>query len=212
MKKVQFIRREYGEFKLEENSLSPNPFVQFETWLNEALKENLIDPNAMVLATTDDQGMPDTRVVLLKEFSPDGFIFYTDYCSHKALQAEKTGKVALNFYWPPLARQIRIRGNIERISQQQSEVYFASRSRESQIAALTSKQSSIINSRDELENHYREISIQYQDKPIPCPENWGGYRVIPFEFEFFQGRNNRLNDRIFYRKVNDHWQIQRLSP
>ncbi|EKD54210.1 MAG: hypothetical protein ACD_60C00114G0003 [uncultured bacterium] len=211
MKDLQSIRREYGDHELQEKTMSSDPFQQFETWLKEALEIKSLDPTAMVLSTVDHDGMPDSRVVLLKEFNHDGFIFYTHYKSPKALQAENK-IVALNFHWLELARQIRMRGSIIRISREKSETYFLSRPRESQIAACASKQSAVIASRAELESRMQKIAKQYEGKQVPCPTDWGGYRVIPFEFEFFQGRDNRMNDRIRYLKQNDHWKMDRLSP
>jgi len=212
MKKIESIRREYGKTELLEKNMSPDPISQFDIWLKEVLEEKLLDPTAMVLATVDERGFPDTRVVLLKGFDHNGFVFFTDYQSPKAIQAEKNGTVALNFHWREFARQVRIRGQIKRISRHESEMYFSSRPRESQISAVTSNQSAIIASRSELEKHVTEVAKQYHEKNIPCPDNWGGYSVIPFEFEFFQGRDDRLNDRIRYLKLNNHWKMERLSP
>lgn len=212
MKDIKSIRREYGKYELLESSLSPNPFHQFEVWLNEALEQGVLDATAMVLATTDEKGFPDARVVLLKEFDQHGFVFFTHYNSPKAIQAEKTGVVALNFHWPLFSRQIRIKGQIARISTAESETYFLSRPKESQLSTLASKQSTVIPSRKALEQHIKEVAAAYATKEIHCPANWGGYRVTPFEFEFFQGRDFRLNDRIRYLKVNDQWKIERLSP
>jgi pyridoxamine 5'-phosphate oxidase len=212
MKNIQFIRREYGENALYEKDMPADPFIQFEQWFNDAFEEKILDFTAMVLATSDEKGLPDARVVLLKGFDHNGFVFFTDYNSKKSIQAEKTGIVALNFYWRELARQVRIKGNIQRIPRQDSENYFASRPRESQISTLASKQSTVVPSRASLETRVKELSNEYQTKEIPCPNHWGGYCVQPFEFEFFQGRDNRLSDRIRYVKSNDHWKMERLSP
>lgn len=212
MKDIKSIRREYGKKYLNENNISPDPFVQFEHWLEEALENNILDATAMVVSTTDENSWPDARVVLLKEFNSKGFVFFTHYDSPKALQAEKTGVVALNFHWPLFSRQVRIRGRIARISREESEKYFLSRPKESQISTLASKQSSVIPSRESFEKHIEEIRAEYQHKEIHCPPNWGGYRVTPFEFEFFQGQDFRLNDRIRYSLVGDKWKIERLSP
>ena len=212
MKKIPSIRREYGNVELRKKNLLPDPFAQFELWFEDAMAADILDVTAMVLATVDEKGLPDARVVLLKEFDEQGFVFFTDYDSPKSIQAEKSGVVALNFHWPALARQVRIKGGIVRVSRQDSERYFSSRPRESQISTLISKQSHVIASREELENHFKETAQAYTGKEIPCPEHWGGYCVIPLEFEFFQGRDNRLNDRIRYLKLNNHWQIERLSP
>ncbi len=212
MKNLQNDRREYGKRELREEMLLSNPFAQFEVWLKEALETELLDPTAMVLATVDEENRPDTRVVLLKQFDQHGLVFFTHYQSPKAIQAEKIGMVALNFYWSKLARQIRIRGSIEKISQEESQAYFSSRSRESQLCAVASQQSATLISREDLEKRMQEIDQHYQDKPIPCPDYWGGYRVLPIEFEFFQGRDNRVHDRIHYAQKQDRWEIKRLSP
>jgi pyridoxamine 5'-phosphate oxidase len=186
--------------------------AQFEKWLDEALNVGMLDASAMVLATADEKGWPETRVVLLKSFDQTGFVFFTHYDSPKAKQAEKVGVVALNFYWRELSKQIRIRGQIERVSREESESYFSSRPRGSQISTLASHQSEVITNRDVLEKSIQQLTEQHQGKDIPCPTYWGGYRVIPFEFEFFQGRDNRLNDRIRYRLIGGKWKIDRLSP
>jgi pyridoxamine 5'-phosphate oxidase len=149
---------------------------------------------------------------LLKEFDRNGFVFFTHYNSPKAIQAEKTGVVALNFHWPLFSRQIRIKGKISRISTEESEKYFLSRPKESQINTLASKQSTVIPNRESFEKHIQELTAEYKNKEIHCPAHWGGYRVIPFEFEFFQGRDFRLNDRFRYSKTGEQWKIERLSP
>lgn len=212
MKDIPIQRREYGNQALDKASVSPNPFIQFERWLKDAAAIIDMDPNAMVLATVDDQGAPDTRVVLLKEFNTDGFVFFTNYNSPKSIQAEKSGHAALNFYWAPLARQVRIKGTIVKTSAVESDAYFASRPRDSQLSAHASEQSAVISSRAELENKLNEIAKKYEHHPVPRPAHWGGFRVIPSEFEFFQGRDNRLNDRIRYQKINNEWKIDLLSP
>lgn len=212
MKKLDSTRREYGQRALRKEQVSSDPFELFADWFKEVLNVVKLDPTAMVLATTDLQGNPDTRVVLLKEFNAQGFVFFSHYTSPKAQQVAHNTNVALNFYWHELSRQVRVKGHIEKVSRQESVTYFASRPRQSQICTVSSHQSEVIGSRTELEKHVQEIADQYQGKPIPCPESWGGFRVIPTEFEFFQGRDNRLNDRIRFLKINGHWQIDRLSP
>ncbi|EKD53665.1 MAG: hypothetical protein ACD_60C00162G0020 [uncultured bacterium] len=212
MKPFQPARREYGGRALEEKNMFSDPFQQFDQWMKDIFAMKTPDPTAMVLATVDEKGYPDTRVVLLKEFNQLGFVFYTCYKSPKALQAEAIGVVALNFYWPELARQVRIRGNIERISREESEKYFSSRPRDSQIATTASLQSTILANREELEARVNKARAEWGEKPVPCPAEWGGYRVVPFEFEFFQGRDNRLNDRIRYLKSGQAWEMERLSP
>lgn len=212
MKKIQSIRRQYGNSYLRKVNISTDPFQQFQSWLNEILAADIIDPTAMVLATVDQDGLPDTRIVLLKEFNHEGFVFYTHYDSPKAMQIAHHDKVALNFYWREFSRQIRIRGDVTFTSREESEEYFSSRPRESQIGAIASKQSSVISDRETLELKVKNLTEQYENKEIICPKTWGGYRVVPFEFEFFQGCDNRLNDRIRYTKIQNEWKIDRLSP
>jgi len=212
MKDIQLIRRDYGETALLEGDCPTDPSILFERWLNEALKENILDCTAMVLSTIDKKGHPDARVVLLKKFDSNGFVFFTQYTSPKAVQAESTGVVSLNFYWHQLARQVRVRGTIHRVSREESVAYFATRPRLSRIAALATRESTVIASRDALESRVQEIADECKDKDIPCPDNWGGFRVVPTSIEFFQGRDNRLSDRIRYRKVKLTWKMERLAP
>jgi pyridoxamine 5'-phosphate oxidase len=209
--KLHAIHREYGAQALHKDMLSSDPFLQFEQWLQFAISHHVLDPTAMTLATIDEHGMPDARMVLLKEINAAGFIFFTHYTSPKACQAEQSG-AALVFYWPELNRQVRVKGTVQRIARAESEAYFASRSRQSQLSTAASKQSNVIANRDILEQQVQVLAQQYADKPVPCPEHWGGYRVVPILFEFFQGRDNRLNDRIRYQLINNIWQIDRLSP
>lgn len=209
---IAAARREYGNCELLEATVSPDPFVQFEHWFQDALNANMVDPNAMTVATVDANGLPDVRVLLLKEFDKNGFVFFTHYRSPKAIQAEKSGHIALNFYWNTFARQVKIKGTIARVSRQESEDYFASRPRNSQICTAASDQSNVITNREALENKVKAAFDYFEGKPVPCPTDWGGYRVTPYEFEFFQGRDNRLNDRLRYTKTNNAWQIERLSP
>ena len=164
MKNIKSIRREYGNSHLSEKNISVDPFAQFENWLSEALDNNILDATSMVLATADKNGIPDARVVLLKEFDHRGFVFFTHYDSPKATQAETSGMVALNFHWPLFSRQVRIKGKIARISQAESEAYFLSRPRESQISTLASQQSSIISSREEFERRIQKLTEEYQGK------------------------------------------------
>jgi len=212
MKKIQSTRREYGDKELTDEEITVNPFTLFNTWLNQAIESGMLDASAMVLATVDENSKPDSRVVLLKDIDEQGFIFFTHYDSPKAAQAENSGTVALNFYWRELSKQIRIRGHIERISREASETYFASRPRGSQISTLASNQSTVIKNRDDLVKTVAQLTEEYQEQNIPCPSYWGGYRVVPFEFEFFLGRDNRLNDRVRYRLEDKQWLIERLSP
>nr|HAT8714563.1 pyridoxamine 5'-phosphate oxidase [Legionella jordanis] len=206
------IRREYGDLSLSEDRISPSPFTQFKQWFEEVVPLEKSDPTAMVLSTVDERGLPDSRVVLLKGMEQESFIFYTNYESSKALQLAKTPYAALNFYWPQLARQVRIRGRVKRTSSKQSDSYFSSRPITSQLSSIASAQSRPIASREVLEKAINELIEQYGQKPIVRPKNWGGYVVIPDEFEFWQGRDNRLHDRICYIREKGEWSYCRLAP
>lgn len=208
------VRRDFGDVALSEDAIKDCPIEQFQLWLTDALALEAIeeDATAMVLSTVDDGGCPDSRVVLLKHIENGHFIFYTNYLSIKGEQIEKTPCVAINFYWKARARQVRIRGSIQRVSEAQSDAYFASRPLESQLGALASRQSQPITSRADLEQAFNSLLIQYQNKPIPRPDCWGGYQVSPTAFEFWQGRNNRLHDRIAYSYQDGTWFKHRLAP
>ena len=194
------------------SDLLKNPFDQFEKWFSEALKSKVDEPNAMSLATISPDGNPRTRIVLVKDFSKDGLIFYTNYESAKAKGMEENKAVSVNFVWHPLQRQINIQGITEKVDRKVSELYFHSRPRGSQLGALVSPQSKVIASRKVLEDRLAELNAQYKNKPIPLPENWGGIRIVPTRFEFWQGRDNRLHDRFEYILENDQWSNQRLAP
>jgi len=206
------MRVDYSPVAFDETSVDKNPMKQFEIWMHEAIESGVNEPNAMTLATVSINGKPNARIVLLKEFDTAGFIFYTNYESTKGIEISENPNAALVFFWKEQARQIRIVGNVEKISRVESEKYFHSRPRESQLGAVASKQSSKIEKRSLLESKFQELQIAFDGKEIPLPENWGGYRVVPFEMEFWQGRESRLHDRILYKLVNGEWQISRLSP
>ena len=205
------IRRDYGELNLDENSVQDNPIDQFKIWFNEVLAEELHDPTAMVLSTLDKQGFPDSRVVLLKGIEEDKFVFYTNYLSAKGLQLEHHPQAALNFYWPHMARQVRVRGVVEKIKPELSDNYFSSRPFNSQLGAIVSPQSQKIENRAFLEDALKDL-IQKQDQQITRPEHWGGYSLTPDYIEFWQGRDNRLHDRIAYCRQNNYWAHYRLAP
>ena len=206
------LRISYTKDSFCESDLFKSPFDQFEKWFSEALKSKLDEPNAMSLATISPDGKPRTRIVLVKDFSKDGLIFYTNYESAKAKGMDINKDVSVNFVWHPLQRQINIQGFTEKVDRKVSELYFHSRPRGSQLGALVSPQSTVISSRKVLEDRLSELDAQYQDEPIPLPENWGGIRIIPTRFEFWQGRDNRLHDRFEYILQNDQWLSQRLAP
>jgi len=211
-KTIADIRREYGQLSLCEDNVDDYPIAQFERWFADVVKAEKGDPTAMVLSTVDERGHPDSRVVLLKEVEDGTFVFYTNYQSTKALQIAGHPYVALNFYWPEMARQVRIRGNIIKVSATQSDAYFSSRPIGSQLSAITSPQSQKIKGRLELEETLNALIAASQQKPIMRPSHWGGYRVIPEEIEFWQGRDNRLHDRIQYTLQDGKWAHHRLAP
>lgn len=208
------LRQEYTLNGLRREQLNVDPFQQFELWFQQACNADLPEPNAMNLATVASTGEPTQRIVLLKYFDRQGFVFFTNYESRKARQIEENSQVSLLFFWIGLQRQVQIRGNAVKISQGESLKYFMTRPRGSQIGAWCSAQSSIITSRTILELKFEEMKQKFQNKEIPLPSSWGGYRVIPSTFEFWQGRENRLHDRFLYCQLQSEsdWEIQRLAP
>ncbi len=206
------IRREYGDLGLSENNISNSPIIQFKRWFSEVLQSETHDPTAMLLSTVDEQGHPDSRVVLLKGVEHGSFIFYTNYDSSKAKQINHNPHVALNFYWPSMARQVRIRGKIKKVSEAQSSEYFLSRPKLSQFSAIVSPQSRVVTDRLELESALNELIASNQQELVMRPKYWGGYIIIPEAFEFWQGRDNRLHDRIEYYRVSGKWCHRRLAP
>lgn len=206
------IRRDYGELSLSEESVQSEPIAQFKLWFEDVLQNEKNDPTAMVLATVDDRGCPDTRVVLLKGLDDGNFVFYTNYQSTKAIQINNNPYAALNFYWPQMARQIRVRGRVKKVSREQSDAYFSSRPIKSQFSAIVSPQSKEVINRLTLEQALNDLITQHGQKPVLRPENWGGYMIIPDEIEFWQGRDNRLHDRIHYFRQGQDWLIRRLAP
>lgn len=210
--KIAELRREFEATPLVVKDLPDNPYPLFEAWFLQVVEAKIDDPTACVLATVDAHGVPDTRVVLLKEFSNDMFVFYTNHQSRKAVQMAANPWVALNFYWPSLFRQIRIRGQVIKMNPQESASYFHSRPRDSQIAAYASKQSTVT-TREALDKAFEKYQQQFaEDEIIPYPEFWGGYYIQPIEFEFWYGRNHRLHDRVEYLKNNNVWVKQVLAP
>ena len=205
------IRREYGDLSLNEQDVQACPIAQFQLWLSDILQTEIHDPTAMVLSTVDVDGQPDSRVVLLKGIDDGAFIFYSNYTSVKAHQIQANSAVALNFYWPSMARQVRVRGKVKFTSAKQSDDYFSSRPLASQWSALISPQSSQISGRAELEQALEALRKQ-DEVPIIRPDHWGGYCVVPHEVEFWQGRDNRLHDRIQYISQDSAWTYRRLAP
>lgn len=209
---IQNLRRDYRRAQLLEKNVSADPFEQFDRWFKQARKAGEIEPNAMVLSTADGRGAPSGRVVLLKEVEAGGFVFYTNYNSRKGKQLKTNPRGALTFFWPKLERQLRIEGQVRRVSRSQSEAYFQTRPRDSQLGAWASDQSSVINSRRELELIDAELAKVFGDGPIPLPDSWGGYRLVPSRIEFWQGRHGRLHDRLEYFRKKGVWMIRRLAP
>jgi pyridoxamine 5'-phosphate oxidase len=210
---IAHLRREYQSEALLEKKAPRNPLKLFQHWFTEALKSKVFDANAFALATISPQGAPSNRIVLLKGFDHRGFIFFTNYQSQKGQEISHKAVASLLFFWPELIRQVRIDGKVQKISSKESDAYFKTRPRGSQIGAWASNQSKIVPNREFLENRERELEAQYQGKTIPRPPHWGGYRVVPDSIEFWQGRPNRLHDRLRYaRQSKGVWRMQRLSP
>jgi pyridoxamine 5'-phosphate oxidase len=206
-------RYEHAARGLRRRDLDPDPIKQFSNWFTAAIEAEIRDVNAMSLATAGRDARPSVRVVLLKGFDQDGFVFFTNYESEKGVQLEDNPYAALAFYWIELDRQIRIAGKAEKTSRQESEAYFHSRPIGSQLGAWASRQSEVLDGRRVLDARMAEMTERYGDKPIPLPPHWGGYRVKPDTIEFWQGRPNRLHDRFRYRLGTDgHWLIERLAP
>jgi pyridoxamine 5'-phosphate oxidase len=207
------LRRNYTQQGLDLQDLDADPFNQFSLWFEQACQADILEPNALVLATVAPSGQPFQRTVLLKYFDQDGFVFFTNYGSRKAQHIESNSQVSLLFPWYALERQLAIQGTAQRISPAESLKYFLSRPRGSQLGAWVSQQSSIISSRQLLEMQFEKIREKFLNQEIPLPDFWGGYRVHPTSFEFWQGRPNRLHDRFLYsREADATWIIARLSP
>jgi len=209
---IHKLRQEYKKAELRENKINPDALKQFQLWFNEALEGQLIEPAAMTLATSDTGGFPSARIVLLKKVDEHGFTFFTNYESRKAHEIEKNPQVSLLFFWPQLERQVRVMGRASKISFSESEKYFHSRPFESQLGALASPQSEEIENRETLDNKLADLRSLYKDKSVPMPIYWGGYLVKPEKIEFWQGRPNRLHDRILYTRNGHDWRITRLAP
>lgn len=206
------IRRDYEGGRLEESQLPEHPLPMFDDWLALALDAEGEDGNAMTLATVDSQGLPHSRVVLLKGCDERGLVFYSNYHSHKGSELANVPQAALVFWWPSLSRQVRIEGSVEQVSAEESDAYFASRPRASQLGAWVATQSVVIPDRHWLEEREARFEQAYEGQEISRPLHWGGYRVLPEMIEFWQGQPSRLHDRIRYERRDDHWQRFRLAP
>lgn len=206
------LRREYVSQGVADSTLDTDPFKQFTEWFDIACRVRPDDATSMTLATANNQGMPSARIVLLKHFDADGFAWYTDYQSQKGQELEENPQAEILFYWYGLERQIRIQGRVEKLSADQANTYFHQRPLGSQLSAAASEQSQPIASRKVLEERVAQLEAQFTEQEVPCPQRWGGYRLIPERFEFWQGRENRLHDRFQYRLSDNNWIIERLQP
>jgi len=206
------IRTNYQKFELNEETANNDPILQLTAWLNDAIENQKSDPTAMVLSTIDREGNPESRVVLLKELKDEGLIFFTNYDSKKGQQITINPSVSVVFFWPELERQVRIKGKAEKISEADSESYFLSRPLDSQLGAWASPQSQVIESRQVLDNNYAHFKQHFENQKIRKPPHWGGFLIRPAYFEFWQGRSNRLHDRLEYVPAENSWQIRRLAP
>lgn len=212
-KPLRHMRRDYFARELLESDAGHDPFRLFDRWFDEATKTGMLEPNAMAVATADDQGRPSVRILLLKGCDERGFVFYTNCESRKARELEANPNASLCFWWAELERQVRIEGRVERVTRAEAEDYFRSRPRASQLGACVSQQSRELSGRDELELRLRELESQYRDGEVPCPAHWGGYRLFPSSIEFWQGRESRLHDRLLYTRQQDgSWKRIRLAP
>ena len=210
MKSIKDLRTDYQKSELNVNDLTEEPIILFQQWLTQAITYSN-DANAFVLSTVNSNGVPSSRVLLLRDATKKGFSFFTNYSSRKSQEIEVNPNVCMNFFWPEMERQVRINGSISRLSEQESDDYFNSRPYESRIGAWCSPQSQVIESREVFENKIQELKNKYPNE-VPRPENWGGYTIVPNEIEFWQGRASRLHDRFLYSKEGENWTINRLAP
>lgn len=212
-RKIASIRKDYTKKKLSEKMALPTPFKQFTKWWKQALKSGITEVNAMTLATASSDGMPSARIVLFKDYNEKGFVFFTNYDSFKGRQLAENPKACLVFFWKELERQVRITGIIEKVSKEENDEYFYSRPKESQIGAMASPQSQVIESRKWLDENYKKLADASDNRKIERPLHWGGYIVKPVIIEFWQGRPSRLHDRLQYSLQSDGtWKIERLAP
>ncbi len=209
---INTLRHDFAKETLDEANVNSNPILQFEKWFNEAVDADVNEPNAMTVCTTTKEGKPSARIILLRNFNENGFVFYTNYTSRKGTEIEENPNCALLFFWPELERQVRIEGILKKQTAEESDLYFNTRPRGSKLSAWTSEQSKVISSREVLNKQYEKLSEKYPDENVPRPPYWGGYELKPISIEFWQGRQNRLHDRILYTNENNNWKIERLAP
>ena len=212
MVSLEEMRKQYEMNELNRSDLLESPTEMFRSWFEKIEDLNHIEPNAAILSTSTKKGKPSSRTILVKEYDERGFVFYTNYESRKGREIEENPYGSLNFYWPSQERQVRINGKLRKVSHSQSEKYFHSRPLRSQIAALASNQSGVIENRDALKKKFNELEKEFEGKDVPLPENWGGYRLEHRNVEFWQGRRDRMHDRFIYTKNGTIWQIERLAP
>ena len=206
------LRKEYLKSHLDESGAHKNPFSQFQTWFAEVIQSDILFPDSMTLATVTPNGMPNARIVLLKAIDENGLSFFTNHNSPKGHELDNTPHACCVFWWKEFERQVRISGSVERLSSQASDAYFNTRPRGARLSAWASSQSEVISNRGVLEQKMLQIEAQFKNQDVPRPENWGGYLLVPHTFEFWQGRENRLHDRLRYRKVGNDWILERLAP
>lgn len=206
------LRREYTLAGLCERDLDPDPLRQFQKWFDEAMQAGIVEPNAMVLSTADSAGQPSSRLMLLKQVDQRGFIFFTNYLSRKGRELAANPRAAITFPWHALERQVCARGTVSKVSREESEAYFKLRPRGSRLGANVSRQSEVVPDREHLERRLIELEAQFPGEDVPTPAEWGGYVLAPAEIEFWQGRPNRLHDRLRYCKRGEGWLIERRSP
>ena len=209
---ITSLRRPYALSSLDEAQADPDPIRQFEKWFADAIAAEALEPNAMALATATRDGVPSARIVLLKGVDASGFVFFTDYRSRKSAELTENPLAAMTFLWKEIERQVRITGSVSRVTTAESDAYFQSRPVGSRLGAWASHQSSVLVSRAVLEDRLRDVTERFADGEVPLPPHWGGFRLVPDEIEFWQGRPDRLHDRLLYQRAETRWTVSRLSP